>query len=120
MPSVDLKAFSRTRYITAVNQRWSGGGNIWPIKKMYARVTSYREGAVVSPVYDEAVHMQGDRRRLGVGGIVPGAVVLEKEEDNVEIIRNPPHPKQTCLFMILNFPFKSKSKSGHSSKCLTW
>lgn len=42
-------------------------------------VTSDREGAVVSSVYDEAVHMQGDRRRLGVGGIVPGTVVLQQE-----------------------------------------
>lgn len=40
-------------------------------------LTSYREGAVVSPVYDEAVHMQGDGRGLRVGGIVTGAVVLQ-------------------------------------------
>lgn len=59
---------------------------------MCACVTSYREGAVVSSVYDEAVHMQGDGRGLGVGGIVPGAVVLEEEAGNVGIIRNHPHP----------------------------
>lgn len=40
-------------------------------------VTSYREGAVVSSVYDETVHMKGDWRGLGVRGIVTGTVILK-------------------------------------------
>lgn len=51
---------------------------------MRAFVTSYREGAVVSSVYDEAVHMQGDGGRLGVGGIVPLTVVLQEETAHVK------------------------------------
>lgn len=44
-----------------------------------ARVTSYREGAIVSSVYDQTVHMQGDRCVLRLGGIVAGTVVLQEK-----------------------------------------
>lgn len=42
-------------------------------------VTSNGERAVVSSVYDEVVHVQGDGRGLGVGGTVPGTGVLEPD-----------------------------------------
>lgn len=54
--------------------------------KTCASVTSYREGAVVSSVYDEAVHVQGDRRRLGVGGIVTGPVVLQQRQNMLSVV----------------------------------
>lgn len=72
------RAFNRTSYITGLNQRWSGGGNACRF------VTSYGERAVVSLVYDETVHVQGDRRGLGVGGIVTGAVILQQRQQNVD------------------------------------
>lgn len=49
-------------YVTAVNQRRSGGGDkLADEENMRVFVTSYRERAVVSPVYNEAVHVKGDR-----------------------------------------------------------
>lgn len=42
------------------------------------RVTSNGERAVVSSVYDEAVHVHGDGQGLGVGGTVPGTVILKQ------------------------------------------
>lgn len=41
-------------------------------------VTSDGERAVVSPVYDEVVHVHGDGRGLRIGGTVPGTGVLER------------------------------------------
>lgn len=65
--------------IMAVN-RSIDGGNIWKTKMS---VTSNREGTVVFSVYDEAVHVQGDRRWRGVGGIVPGTVILQQDATDV-------------------------------------
>lgn len=46
-------------------------------------LTSYGEGAVVSPVNDEAVHAQRDGRGLRVGRVVARAVVLQRKEAHV-------------------------------------
>lgn len=48
--------------------------------KVCVFVTSYRKGPIVFSVNDETVHMQGDRRRLRVGGIVTGTVILQERQ----------------------------------------
>lgn len=48
-------------------------------------VTSYREGAVIPPVYDETVHMKHDRRGLGVRGIVTGTVILKDAQRTLSV-----------------------------------
>lgn len=45
------------------------------------RLTSDGERAVVSSVYDQAVHVNGDGRGLGVSGAVPRTGILEQNTD---------------------------------------
>lgn len=49
---------------------------------MFLLITSDSEGAVVPSVDDEAVHVQRDGRRLRLGRIVPGTVILQQDTTN--------------------------------------
>ena len=117
VPSVDLKVFSRTHYITAVNQRWSGGGNIWPLKKKCVHVSPPIEkepSSLLCMMRLSTCRVMGEGS--GSEGLSRGPSSWRKRRVMLElsgIIHI-----QTCLFMSLNIPFKPKLKSGHSSKCL--
>ena len=112
-------------------------------------LTSYREGAVVPPVYDEAVHVQRDGRGVRVRGVVPGAVILQQRQHMFRVVgkvwirerrrkalrENDPHPgfhissaanllscegtPESGLSMSLNIRFKSNFQLGHGTKYLT-